>query len=119
MTNTENSDEKLIALHNFPCSLVAGAIESRGCPYHGKYSSQEQCCWGCDLSRECRWLNRTEKGIETMQTDSLEASLSYAIGFVYRQLKQEKHYIDSCLCKRCMWLRGAGGHQQNGELSCN
>lgn len=110
MTTPEYSDKKLIAFHNLPFALVADEIEDRDCPYHGKYSSQEQHCWRCDISRECRWLNRIETGIETMQTGPLQISLSYAVKLVHRQLKQEKHYVDSCLCERCMWLRGVRKH---------
>ena len=106
MTAPEYSDEKLIALHNLPFVLIAGEIEDIDCPYDGKYSSQNQHCWRCDLSRECRWLNRTESGIETMQTGTLQTSLSYACKLVNRQLKQEKHFVSACLCERCMWLRG-------------
>ena len=105
MTGHEHNDEQLIALHELPASLATWMIANRDCTHGGKYSTQQQRCWRCGLSRECRWLDRVETGIETMQTATLKISLSYAAGLVCRQLREKKHYVESCLCEQCVWLR--------------
>ena len=46
-----------------------------------------------------------------MQTATLNISLSYAVGLVCRQLREKKHYVESCLCEQCVWLREAGSIQ--------
>jgi len=116
MTGHEYSDEQLIALLDLPVSLAARVVANRDCIYGGKYSAQQQRCWKCALSRDCRWLNRVETGIETMQTATLKVVLAYAVGLVCRQLRDKNHHIESCLCAQCVWLREVAPGQ--GLLKC-
>lgn len=111
MTSSGYSDGQLIAQLELPVRIVSRAIENTGCPYSGKHRPAEQHCWKCRLNRECRWLDRAGRAMLSVQTDVLETSLLYAASLVYRQLNEEKHHMDSCLCDRCSWLRSVRQHQ--------
>lgn len=113
MTSSVYSDELLLAQLRLPARLVSDAIKNTGCPYSGKYSPAAQACWRCSINRECRWLERAGRATQSEQTGMLEISLLYAARLVYRQLIDDKHHMDSCLCERCSWLRSVRQHQDD------
>jgi hypothetical protein len=113
----EYGDEKMITLHDLSSILIAWMIENSACSCAGQYSPKQQHCWRCCHSRECRWLNRVETGIDVMHPEVLRTSFSYAAEIVHNQLKEEDHFIDCCLCERCIWLRGVRFYQKNAKLA--
>jgi hypothetical protein len=56
-----------------------------------------------------------ETGIDVIQPEALRTSFAYAAELVHNRLKKENHFIDRCLCERCIGLRGVRRYQKNAK----
>jgi len=100
---------RLINALKVPRTLIQSKIDLGDCPFNGHYVSETDSCRLCTEKFECAWLHSHDEfvALEQKSDEVLIEALEFAIHYVAGNCAMEDHYVSSCGCGHCAWLREA------------